>query len=61
MRFISQLIKGISRVLLIKLKYFNNTAIWTFFVLPSGRFFLVTLILDLSGSEFIMRVDGSSL
>ena len=45
MRFISQLINGISRFLQKLLKYFNGTAISTFFVLPLSGIFSVTLFL----------------
>ena len=41
MRLISILIKGISRVLQKLPKYFNSTAIWTFFVLSSEGIFLL--------------------
>ena len=51
MRLISQLTKDISRVFQKLRKYFNGTAISTFFVLPSAGVFLVILILDLNDSE----------
>ena len=51
MRLISQLIRGISRVLQKLLKYFNGTAISTFFVLPSTGVHLVNYVLDLNNSE----------
>ena len=41
MRLISQLIKGISRVLQKLLKYFNDTAILTISVFPSAVVFLL--------------------
>ena len=60
MRLISQLTKDISRVFQKLRKYFNGTAISTFFVLPSARVFLVILILDLNDSEYSIAAAGSS-
>ena len=51
MRLISQLIKGISRVLKKLLKSFSGTAILTSFVLPAAGIFPVILILNLNDSE----------
>ena len=45
-RLISQLIKGISRVLQKLLQYSNGTAILTFFLLPAAGNFPVIFILD---------------
>ena len=53
MRLISKLISGISRVLQKLLKYFNGTAMLTFFVLPSAGVFPVIFILDLNDSESV--------
>ena len=47
MRLVLQLISGILRVLPKLLKYFNGTAISTFFVLLSSGDFPVIFILDL--------------
>ena len=44
MRLISQLIKGISRVLQKLLKYFNGTAILTSFVFPAAEVLLQSYI-----------------
>ena len=52
MRLISQLIKGISRVLQKLLKYFNGTTILTSFVLPVAGVFPVILILNLNDSDY---------
>ena len=51
-RFISQLIKDISRVLQKLIKYFNVATISTFFVLPSAGVLSVILALNLNDSEF---------
>ena len=48
MRIISQSIKGISRVLQKLLKYFNNNAILTPFVLPSAGVFPVFFFVKIS-------------
>ena len=61
MRLISQLISGISRVLQKLVKYFNGTAISTFFVLPSAGVFPVIFILDLKNSESAKVLCSSSL
>ena len=53
MRLISKLISGISRVLQKLLKYFNGTAMLTFFALPSAGVFPVIFILDLNDSESV--------
>ena len=58
---ISQLIKGISRVIKKLLRYFNGTAILTFFVLPLAGVFPVILFLDLNDSEISLAAAGSSL
>ena len=60
-RLISQLIKGISRVLQKLLKYFNGTAILTSFVLPSSGVFPVIFNLDLSDLESVKVTFGSYL
>ena len=51
MRFNSQFINEISRVLQKLLKYFNFTIISTFFVLRSAGVFPVIFILDLNNSK----------
>ena len=61
MRLISQLIKGISRVLQKLLKYFNGTDISTSVVLPAAPVFPVIFSLGLSNSEFSKVVFGSTL
>ena len=61
MILISQLISGISKVLQKLLKYFNGTAISTFFVLPSEGVLPVIFILHLNDSNFAKVVFGSSL
>ena len=43
------------------LKYFNDTANSTSFVLPSARVFPVIFILDLSDPEFVKSLFGLSL
>ena len=60
-RLISQLIKGISRVLQKLLKYFNGTAVLKSFVLPSSGVFPVIFNLDLSDSESVKVTFGSYL
>ena len=52
-RLISQLIKGILRVLQKLLKYFNSTAILTSFVLPTAGVFPFIFTLDLNDSESV--------
>ena len=59
MRLISQSFNGISRVLEKLFKYFNDTAISTFFVLLSAGFFLlfwswVVVILILNDSDCVI-------
>ena len=61
MRLISQLIKGISRVLQKLLKYFNNTAILTSFVLLESEVFAVIFTLNWNDLEFATLSFGSSL
>ena len=61
MRLLSQLIKGISRVLQKLLKYFNGTAILTSSVLPSAGGFPVIIILNLNDLDFVILSFGSSL
>ena len=51
MRLISQLVKDISRVLQKLLKYFNGTAILTFFILSSSGDFPVIFCLNLNKSQ----------
>ena len=58
MRLISQLIKGISRVLQRLLKYFNDTVISTFFVLLAAGGFSVIFTLELNDSESIKFTFG---
>ena len=58
MRLISQLIKGISRVLQKLLKYFNGTIISTSFVLPSAGVFPIIFILDLNDLEAVKLSFG---
>ena len=60
-RLISQLINGISRVLQELLKYFNGTAILTFFVLLEEGVFPVILDLYLNDSECAIFSFGSYL
>ena len=61
-RLISQLIDSISRVIQKLLKYFNDTAVSTSFVLPSaGVFPVFILILDLNNLESVHLLCGSSL
>ena len=60
MRLISQLIKGISRVLQKLLKYFNGIAISTSFVLPAVGFFPVILILGMKDLEFTIAASCDS-
>ena len=52
-RFISQLIKGISRVLQQVLKYFKGTAILTSFVLPAAGLLPIILALNLNDSDSV--------
>ena len=54
MRFISQLIRDISRVFHKLLKYFNDTAISTFMVLPMRRFLPVIFAFNLNQSGSVM-------
>ena len=61
MRLISQLIKGISKILQIILKYFNDTTTLTSFVFPAAGVFPVILILNSNDSEFVKISFGSSL
>ena len=61
MRLISQLIKGISRVSQILLKYFNGTGILKSFVLQLAEIFPVVFVLDSNDSEFVKVAFGSSL
>ena len=60
-RLTSQLINGISRVLQKLLKYFNDTIIWTSFVLPAAGAFPAIFTLDLNDSESAMLSLSSSL
>ena len=53
-RFTSQLILGISRVLHQVLKHFKGTAILTSFVLPAARVLPVILALNLNDSDSVM-------
>ena len=53
MRFTSQLINDISRVLQTLLKYFNGTIISISFMLPSAGAFCVIFNLDLNDSESV--------
>ena len=52
MRLISQLIKSISKVVKKLLKFFHDTAIFTFFVLPEGGINPVVLMLNLNDSDY---------
>ena len=61
MSLISQLINRILRALLKLLKYFNGTAISTFFVLHSAGLLPVIFILDLNDSESVKLLFGLSL
>ena len=60
MRLISQLINSISRVLQ-KSLYSNGTIISTSFVLPLAGVFPVSVVLNLSDSEFVKLSFVSSL
>ena len=60
MRLISQLINGISRVLQNLLKYFNDTVILTYLVLPSVGVFPVISILYLNNSDSVILSFRSS-
>ena len=61
MRLTSQLINGISKVLLKLVKYFNGNFILTFFVLPLAGMFPVIFILDVNNSGSARLSFGSSL
>ena len=61
MRLISQLIKGISRVLQNLHKFFNGTAILTRFVLPLVGVLHVIFISDLNDLESAKLIFDSSL
>ena len=52
MRLTSQLIRGISRVFLKTLKYFNGAIISTSFVILSSGVFPVIFDLELNDSEY---------
>ena len=58
-RLISQLIESTIRVLQKLIKYFN--LISTSLVLPSAGVLLVTFVLNLKDSEFLMLLSGSFL
>ena len=60
-RLTSQLIKVISSVFQKLHKYFNDTAIWTSFVLLLAGFFPVTFTSNLNDSEFSKVSFSSSL
>ena len=60
MRFISQLIRDISRVFQKLLKYFNDTAISTSMVLPMRRFLPVIFASNLNDSGSVMLLFWSS-
>ena len=60
-KFTSQLINDISRVLQKLPKYFNVTIISTSFVLTSAGVFSVIFVLDLNYSESVKSSFGSSL
>ena len=61
MTLISQLIRGIPRVLQKLLKYFNDTAILTSYVLPAAEYFSAIFLLDLNDSDLITLLYGSFL
>ena len=61
MRLLSQLINDISRVLQKLLKYFNGTAVSTFFLLTASGVFPFILILYLNDSDSVILPFGSSL
>ena len=61
MRLISQLIEGHFKSFPKLLKYFNGTAVLTFFVLPSSGVFPVVFSLDFNDSEFTKVSFVSSL
>ena len=61
MRLILQLINGISKVLKKLVKYFNDIAVLTVFVLLSTGVSPVILILDLSNSDCVILSFGPSL
>ena len=61
MRFILQLIRGISRTFQKLPQYFNDTAILISLVLPSAGILLAILALNLNDSQSAMLSLGSSL
>ena len=61
LRLISKLINGFSRVLQKLLKYFNGTAVLSYFVLPAAGDFPVILILYLKDSDCVTLSFGSYL
>ena len=50
-KFIKQLVRGVSRILIKLLEHFNCTAISRSFILPVARDLLVVLSLNLNDSE----------
>ena len=61
LRFVSQLIKDIPRVLQTLLKYFNGAVISTFFLLLPAGVLPVVLILNLTDLECFMLLYGTYL
>ena len=61
LRLISKLINGFSRVLQKLLKYFNGTAVLSYFVLPAAGVFPVILILYFKDSDCVTLSFGSYL
>ena len=60
-RSISQLIKIISRVLLMLLRYFSGSTISKSLVLPSARVFSSIFALKVNTSEFVLGLLGMFL
>ena len=60
MRLTSQLISSIKRVFQKLLKYFNGTALFTYFALPSSGVFLVIFTMNLDGAGTVKIAFGSS-
>ena len=60
-KLISQLIKGISRVLQKLLKYFSGTALLTSFVLAASDVLYANFALNLNDSESAIIAFGSSI
>ena len=61
LRLSLQLIKSISKVFQKLVKYFNGTAIETFFELPSAVVSPAMIVFDFSDWEFTIAAPGSTL